>query len=100
MTIFLDSPNVNTSGVFKWLFTLYKSKAKYNEKRIEDLKDKISRSIEDLVIANPDDTGYVIEMWLPDKQKEVINKLGKKPDLQLKYLEAYLKEREEDIKEK
>ena len=100
MSIYLESPRVKSDTVFKWLFDLYKRKDKFNEKKIEDLRNKISRVIEELVIANPENTGDVIEMWLPDKQREVIDKLSAKPELQLKYLEAYLKEREDDIKEK
>ena len=98
--IYLESPRVNKGEVFTWLFNLSKKKDKKKEHRIEDLKIKISEVIEELVNVDPTKTGNIIDEWLPDKQKDVINKLSKNPKLQLQYLESYLKEREEDIIEK
>jgi hypothetical protein len=98
--IYLESDHVKKTDVFQWLFNLSKKKDKKKESKIEDLKVKISNVIEDLVTIDATKTGNIIDEWLPDKQKEVINKLGKTPKLQLQYLESYLEEREEDIIEK
>lgn len=97
--IYLNSPRVKKQEVFKWLFRLNQKKDKQKEKKVEDLRNKISSVIEELVVINSEETGYIIDMWLPDKQKDVIDKLSRKPALQLQYLESYLKEREEEIKE-
>ena len=67
------------------------------ERRIEELKSKIKSIVEDLIIINPIDTGYMIDQWLPGEQKDIVNKLDKNPKVQLIYLEAYLLERENDI---
>ncbi|CAI2383783.1 unnamed protein product [Moneuplotes crassus] len=98
--IFLESRRVNKKEIFNWLTKLAKKKDKKKEHNIEDLKNKISEVIEELVNIDPTSTGNIIDEWLPDKQKDVILKLGKNPKLQLQYLESYLKEREEDIIEK
>ena len=77
----------------------FKEKIQNKEKKIEDLKIKLKSIIEDLVVRNANETGYIIDQWLPDEQKDIISKLGKNPKLQLQYLESYLKERENDIKD-
>lgn len=98
--IYLESPRVKKEEVFQWLFNLSKKKDKKKEYRIEEFKNKMSEVIEELININPTKTGNIIDEWLPDKQKDVINQLKKNPKLQLKYLESYLKEREGEIIEK
>lgn len=56
--------------------------------------------IQELVKAGSSQTSEVIDTWLPDSQGEIINKLSSNSELQLRYLQDYLNEREADIKEK
>ena len=97
--IYLNSLRIKKDEIFKWLFKLYQRKETKKDRKIEELKVKLKTIIEDLVIRDANQTGYIIDQWLPDEQKDIINKLGKNPKLQLQYLESYLKDREDDIKE-
>jgi len=97
--IYINSKEVKTKEVFTWLHKVFQKRDKLKENKFEDLRKKISLVIEELILTNSEETGYVIDNWLPDKQNEIIKKLDKKPDLQLKYLESYLKEREDTIKD-
>lgn len=56
--------------------------------------------IKELVKAGSSQTSEVIDTWLPDSQGDIINKLSSSPELQLRYLQDYLNERESDIKDK
>lgn len=50
-------------------------------------------------MANSIRTGEVIDTWLPNQQREVISKLSSNSELQLKYLQDFLKERENEIRD-
>ena len=97
--IYLKSKEWKSEEVFRWLHELYKIRQTKKESKIENLKEKILDVIENLVVIDAQKTGYVIDEWLPEKQFEVIEKLRKDPKSQLKYLESYLEEREDDIKD-
>jgi hypothetical protein len=62
------------------------------------VKAKILKVIAELVKTDSVKTGEVIDNWLPDSQLQVISKLSSDPDLQLRYLQDFLNEREDDIR--
>lgn len=97
--IYLNSPRIKNDEIFGWLFRLYQNKKTKKEKKIEELREKLKTIIQELVIRDSIKTGRIIDQWLPNEHKDIINKLGKNPKLQLQYLESYLKDREEDIKD-
>lgn len=97
--IYLDANGCDTQGIFDWLAKLSKRKHTLREDAVQQIKDKILDVIEELVKANSIKTGEVIEMWLPNSQKDVIDKLGSNSELQLKYLRDFLSEREQEIKD-
>jgi len=68
------------------------------EEDIENIKSKILKVIQKLVKADSVKTGEVIDTWLPNSQIDIIDKLSSDPELQLRYLQDFLNEREEDIK--
>lgn len=98
MDIYLNSPGSKREDVFEWLKALSKKRNILSQESIEGIEKEILRVIKDLVTINSIETGKVIDHWLPDQQKLVIKNLESNPDLQLKYLKDYLKEREEDIR--
>lgn len=68
------------------------------EEDIREVKGKILKVIAELVKTDSVRTGEVIDNWLPDSQLQVISKLSSEPELQLRYLQDFLNEREEEIR--
>jgi len=67
-------------------------------KASKESNKEILNVIKELVKADSIKTGEVIDTWLPNQQKEVVNKLESDIDLQLKYLQDFLTDRVEEIR--
>jgi len=96
--VYLHSDGWRTEEVFDWLKRLHKKQSLMEEEDIENIKSKILKVIQKLVKADSVKTGEVIDTWLPNSQIDIIDKLSSDPELQLRYLQDFLNEREEDIK--
>lgn len=97
--IYLHSIGCDAKNIFEWFKNLYSKSDRLGEDNIKNIRMYILDSIEDLVKVDSVKTGEVIDTWLPNSHQEVIEKLTPNPKLQLKYLQDFLKERENDIKQ-
>ena len=97
--IFLHSVGCDPKSIFEWFHKLHAKSSELGEQNIENIKTYILNSIEDLVNLDSIKAGEVIDTWLPNSHQEVIENLTPNPKLQLKYLQDFLNERENDIKE-
>lgn len=100
ISTFLHSEGSNPQDIFPWLKGLYQKMDMLTEDAINRIKDEIVRVIKELVKADSCKTSEVIDDWLPHSQAEIIYKLGSNIDLQLRYLQDFLNERESEISQK
>ena len=97
--IFLHSAGWDPKKIFQWFKSLYKKSNELGIENVSKIKNLILNIIEDLVKIDSIKAGEVIDTWLPSSHKDVIEKLTPNSQLQLKYLQDFLKEREKDIKD-
>ena len=96
---YLSSKSWKPDSIFIWFKGLYKKSSTISEANIHIIKNKILDVIEQLVKLDSNKTREVIDSWLPNNQKDVIEKLQNNPELQLRYLSDYLNEKETEIRE-
>ena len=96
---FLISKSWKSDSIFQWFKSLFKKIATIHEEDVSKIKAKILNVIADLVNLDSIKTREVIDAWLPNSQKDVIEKLQHKPKLQLKYLKDYIWIKETEIRE-
>ena len=69
-----------------------------SSKDLEIMKNLIITNLEALMEINPENIREIVQRFLENKETEIVKLLGKCPELQLKYIENILKDREDGKK--